>query len=68
MLQRIVTALVLLGAATLVPARVNAEEIDFGQINRFESLAIAVLGFGDFIIGAGEHIANGYRRSSIDST
>jgi hypothetical protein len=36
----------LLGAATLVSARVNAEEIDFGQINRFESLATGTLHVG----------------------
>src|SRR5260370_42689186 len=35
--QRLMTALALLGAVTLVSARVNAEEIDFGQINKFES-------------------------------
>src|ERR1700720_1659903 len=38
-LQRVVTALVVLGAVTLVSATVNAEDIDFGQINKFESLA-----------------------------
>jgi hypothetical protein len=45
-LQRLVTALALLGAVTLVPVRVNAEEIDFGQINKFESLATGTLHVG----------------------
>lgn len=44
--QRLVTALALLGAVTLVPVRVNAEEIDFGQINKFESLATGTLHVG----------------------
>jgi hypothetical protein len=44
--QRVVTALAFLGAATLVSATVKAEEIDFGQINRFESLATGTLHVG----------------------
>ncbi|MGB6286996.1 MAG: hypothetical protein WBG18_21725 [Xanthobacteraceae bacterium] len=40
------TALVVLGAVTLVSARVKAEEIDFGQINKFESLATGTLHVG----------------------
>jgi hypothetical protein len=42
----LVTALALLGAVTIVSARVNAEEIDFGQIDRFESLATGTLHVG----------------------
>ena len=45
-LQRVVTALVVLGAVTLVSATVNAEDIDFGQINKFESLATGTLHVG----------------------
>jgi hypothetical protein len=44
--QRVVTALVVLGAVTLVSATVNAEDIDFGQINKFESLATGTLHVG----------------------
>jgi hypothetical protein len=44
--QRLVTALAFLGAATLVSATVKAEEIDFGQINKFESLATGTLHVG----------------------
>jgi hypothetical protein len=39
-------ALTLLGAATPVPAKVNAEEIDFDQINRFESVTTGTLHVG----------------------
>jgi hypothetical protein len=45
-LPHVVTALVVLGAVTLVSARVKAEEIDFGQINKFESLATGTLHVG----------------------
>jgi hypothetical protein len=47
-IQRVVTvtALAFLGAATLVSATVNAEEIDFGEINKFESLATGTLHVG----------------------
>jgi hypothetical protein len=44
--QRVVTALAFLGAVTLVSATVNAEEIDFGEINKFESLATGTLHVG----------------------
>jgi hypothetical protein len=44
--QRVVTALAFLGAATLVSAPVKAEEIDFGGINKFESLATGTLHVG----------------------
>ena len=44
--QRVVTALAFLGAATLASATVDAEEIDFGQINKFESLATGTLHVG----------------------
>jgi len=44
--QRVVTALAFLGAATLASATVKAEEIDFGQINKFESLATGTLHVG----------------------
>ena len=44
--QRVVTALAFLGAVTLASATVNAEEIDFGQINKFESLATGTLHVG----------------------
>jgi hypothetical protein len=44
--RRLLTALALLGAVTLVPAKVDAEEIDFGQINKFESLATGTLHVG----------------------
>ncbi len=40
------TAFVLLGAVTIVSASVNAEEIDCGQIDRFESLATGTLHVG----------------------
>jgi hypothetical protein len=42
----LVMALTLLGAATPVPAKVNAEEIDFDQINRFESVTTGTLHVG----------------------
>ena len=44
--RHLVTAVALLGAVPLVSATVNAEEIDFGQINRFESLATGTLHVG----------------------
>jgi hypothetical protein len=44
--HRLVTTLALLGAVTLVPAAVNAEEIDFGQIDKFESLGTGTLHVG----------------------
>jgi hypothetical protein len=44
--QRLVTALAFLGAETLVSATVKAEEIDFSEINRFESLATGTLHVG----------------------
>ena len=44
--RRLLTALALLGTVTLVPVRINAEEIDFGQINKFESLATGTLHVG----------------------
>ena len=44
--HRLVTTLALLGAVTLVPAAVNAEEIDFSEINKFESLATGTLHVG----------------------
>jgi hypothetical protein len=43
---RLVTTVALLGAVTLVSATVNAEEIDFDQINKFESLATGTLNVG----------------------
>ena len=43
---RLVTAVALLGAVTLVSATVDAEEIDFDQINKFESLATGTLHVG----------------------
>jgi hypothetical protein len=43
---RLVTTVALLGAVTLVSATVNAEEIDFDQINKFESLATGTLHVG----------------------
>ena len=45
-LQSLLTVLTLLGAVTLVSARVGAEEIDFGQINKFESIATGTLHVG----------------------
>jgi hypothetical protein len=45
-LQHVVTAVALLGAVTLVSATLNAEEIDFDQINKFESLATGTLHVG----------------------
>ena len=45
-LRQLVTAVALLGAVTLVSATVNAEEIDFDQINKFESLATGTLNVG----------------------
>jgi hypothetical protein len=42
----IVLALALLGAMTLVSTSVNAEEIDFGQVDKFESLATGTLHVG----------------------
>jgi hypothetical protein len=45
-LQSLLTVLTLLGAVTLVSARVDAEEIDFGQINKFESIATGTLHVG----------------------
>jgi hypothetical protein len=45
-LQHVVTAVALLGAVTLVSATLNAEEIDFDQINKFESLATGTLHIG----------------------
>ena len=45
-LRQLVTAFALLGAVTLVSATVNAEEIDFDQINKFESLATGTLNVG----------------------
>jgi hypothetical protein len=45
-LQHVVTAVALLGAVTLVSATLNAEEIDFDQINKFESLATGTLNVG----------------------
>jgi hypothetical protein len=44
--RQLVTAVALLGAVTLVSATVNAEEIDFDQINKFESLATGTLNVG----------------------
>jgi hypothetical protein len=44
--QRLVTALAFLGAVILVSTRLDAEEIDFGQINTFESLATGTLHVG----------------------
>jgi hypothetical protein len=44
--QRVVTVLAFLGAATLVSATVKAEDIDFGEINKFESLATGTLHVG----------------------
>ncbi len=44
--QRLVIAVALLGAVPLVSATVNAEEIDFDQINKFESLATGTLHVG----------------------
>jgi hypothetical protein len=41
-----VTVIAFLGAVTLVSATVNAEEIDFDQINKFESLATGTLNVG----------------------
>jgi hypothetical protein len=45
-LRQLVTAVALLGAVTLVSATVNAEEIDFDQINRFESVTTGTLHVG----------------------
>jgi hypothetical protein len=45
-LRQLVTAVALLGAVTLVSATDNAEEIDFDQINKFESLATGTLNVG----------------------
>jgi hypothetical protein len=45
-LWQLVTAVTFLGAVTLVSATVNAEEIDFDQINKFESLATGTLHVG----------------------
>jgi hypothetical protein len=44
--QRLLTAFALLGIVALAPARTCAEEIDFGQINKFESLATGTLHVG----------------------
>ena len=45
-LRQLVTVIAFLGAVTLVSATVNAEEIDFDQINKFESLATGSLNVG----------------------
>jgi hypothetical protein len=45
-LRQLVTVIAFLGAVTLVSATVNAEEIDFDQINKFESLATSTLNVG----------------------
>jgi hypothetical protein len=45
-LRQLVTVIAFLGAVTLVSATVNAEEIDFDQINKFESLATGTLNVG----------------------
>jgi hypothetical protein len=45
-LRQLVTAVALLGAVSLVSATLNAEEIDFDQINKFESLATGTLHVG----------------------